>query len=153
GFVNAPGLDGIDIDGNNLASGIVKLKYVNGGSFSNFSFHDWASTTEAGIFITHASTSAVGTCGNGGGGTMFNTGYVQSYRGTGTNGIKLGDPSISATDVCSFKFSNIFVDINNPPGNHGIWLANSDSDQFSNMSVSGFTGSSISSITATSATT
>jgi hypothetical protein len=140
GFVNAPSMFNVNMDGNNIAAGIVKLKYVNGGIISGFSFTDWTSNSVYGLDITQTNTSAVGTCGNGGGRFIVQNGNIQSYRSASTGGMRLGDPSFTSTDVCSIKVDNVFIAGNNTPGTHLLWVANSDSNQFSNMSLEGFTG-------------
>ena len=151
GFVNGGGMNNVDLDGNNLAGEIVKLKYFNGMNFSNFNWHDWTGGLTFGVDIVTTATSVTGTCGNNGGFTLFNNGNIQSYLG-GVNGIRLGSTT-PVPDVCSIKFNNIFLETTNYAGNHALWNYNSDSNQFTNIEVGSFSGQSVTSITATSATT
>ena len=146
GFVASPSMMDIDVDGNNKAEMLLYMKYFTGGLFRNLHLHDHVSaTTSYGVWLTSGNPWVAGTCGNGGGGTVFDTIMVQSYRGN-VGGFRIGnydntayDPGTSSgTDVCSMKFSNIFVATSNRPGVHQILMDATDSNEFSNVQTIGF---------------
>jgi hypothetical protein len=77
---------------------------------------------------------------------------ITSYR-IGSGGIQLGTPG-STYDTCSNKFVNVRTNIHMVPAAVGLWLPNSDSNEFVNMYFGGDnTGIPISSILSTGTTT
>lgn len=163
GFLTGPGLSDVDLDANSLASRGVTMYYAAGGLFHNIRIYNWTSSAaygDYGIYIYGSTTNVAGKiCGNNGGDSTFDNVVLISDK-TGAGGVRLGNVASQAAspnpnDVCSIRFTNLNIIQNARPGLHGLFIEQSDSDQFTNVAVQGTGGevavASISGLTATTA--
>jgi len=157
-FLLNPGVRDLDLNANGKAGGLIKVKQINGGDFYKLHLHDHF-TASPGVtygFYFESTNVSVDTggdaCGNNGGYLHMMDVEIQSYR-QGAAGMQIGTPG-TTYDVCSNRFVNVTIEITNEPYNYGLWLPNTDSNEWTNIFVEGANvGKSITSILATSTTT